>query len=174
MKFTVRTNYTVRRMATMARVLRKTVRKKHSRRAHLFGGIVLLLAGALSIGHLVNHDPIDASQLSVWIAFLAILIALLWEDQINGYFAYKRMMAGTGTSTADFFPDRYVTTTEVGMTEWHYDKVLLIAETKDAFVFVFDKRYGQIYDKETLEGGSAEEFRHFLETVTQKEIVKVS
>ena len=60
------------------------------------------------------------------------------------------------------------------MTEWHYDKVLLIAETKDAFVFVFDKRYGQIYDKETLEGGSVEEFRHFLETVTQKEIVKVS
>lgn len=174
MKFTIQTNYTAHKMVTMARVLRKTVRKKHSRRAHLFGGVVLVLAGALSVGHLVSHDPIDASQISVLIAFLAILIALLWEDQINGYLAYKRMLAGTETNVAEFFSGQYVTTTAVGTTEWHYDKILLIAETKDAFVFIFDKRYGQIYDKQSLEGGTPEEFRSFLEAVTQKSIIKVS
>lgn len=174
MKFTIQTNYTARRMVTMARVLRKTVRKKHSRRSHLFGWIILLCAGAVSVRHLIKGDAMDTSQLLVWIAFVLLLVTLLWEDQINGYLAYKRMMAGTETNTTDFLPEQYVTTTAVGTTTWHYDKILLIAETKDAFVFVFDKRYAQIYDKQTLQGGDVEEFRKFLSRATQKDILKTS
>lgn len=174
MKFTIQTDYTARRMTTMAAVLRKTVRKKHSRRSHLFGWIVLLCAAAVSVWHIVKGDPLDTAQLVTWIAFAVLLFTLLWEDRINGYLAYKRMMAGTQTNITEFFPDRYVTRTDAGTTEWHYDKILLIAETKDAFVFVFDKRYGQIYDKHTLEGGSVEEFKSFLQDVTEKTIIKLS
>lgn len=36
-EFTFETTYNQKAMTTMARALRKTVRKKHSRRSHIFG-----------------------------------------------------------------------------------------------------------------------------------------
>lgn len=103
MKFTIQTNYTARRMVTMARVLRKTVRKKHSRRSHLFGWIILLCAGAVSVRHLIKGDAMDTSQLLVWIAFVLLLVTLLWEDQINGYLALQENDGRNGNEYNGFF-----------------------------------------------------------------------
>ena len=49
-----------------------------------------------------------------------------------------------------------------------------MAETKDYFVFLFSKNHAQVYDKRTLTGGTAEEFRAFMQEKTGKaiEIVK--
>ena len=43
MEFTTTTDYDMKTLTAMARALRKTVRKKRSRRAHIFGWIVVLL-----------------------------------------------------------------------------------------------------------------------------------
>lgn len=43
MEFTTTTDYDMKTLTAMARALRKTVRKKRSRRTHIFGWIVVLL-----------------------------------------------------------------------------------------------------------------------------------
>ena len=43
MEFTFVTDYNQKAMTTMARVLRKTIRKKRNLRSHIFGWVVIVL-----------------------------------------------------------------------------------------------------------------------------------
>lgn len=166
MKFTFETAYNAKTMAVMACALRKTIRRKHSRRSHIFGWIVTVLALLL----LVKNFAFDFRTIVTAIAGLAILITLLFEDRINGFVAQKRLLPGTDAATAEFTPAGYTSATEVGRSEWSYEKILLIAETADFFVFIFSANHAQLYDKRSLQGGTAEEFRQFIEAATGKQV----
>lgn len=108
------------------------------------------------------------------IAILVIVVvAILFEDQINGYIARKRMLPGTVFALCTFGEDGYVSETKAGKTEWKYENIETIAETKDYFVFLFGKNHAQVYDKSGLQGGRIEEFRTFLVKKTEKEIWSV-
>ena len=170
MEFTFDTRYNAKTMAVMARALRKTVRQKHSRRSRLFGWIVTAMAVLLmtSGGFELNFR----SVLTLGVIFV-IVATLLFEDWINGYVAQKRMMPGMERATAVFTPEGFVSTTEIGKTEWNYDKILLVAETKDFFVFIFSHSHAQLYDKAGMEGGTADDFRAFLEGVTGKRVERI-
>jgi len=50
---------------------------------------------------------------------------------------------------------------------------MLLVEIADYFVFVFSQSHAQIYDKNNLSGGTADEFRKFISEVTNKEIITV-
>lgn len=91
----------------MARALRKTIRKKRSRRTHVFG------------------------------------------------------------------TESFISTTEIGRTEFLYNKINLLAETGSYFVFVYDKSHAQVYDRRRLSGGTDEEFCRFIADKTGKEIIKI-
>ena len=168
MEFTFETQYNAKTLALMARALRKTIRKKHSRRSHVFGWLVTVLALLL----LFSKDEIvfDLRTIITALAALAIVIALLFEDRLNGYVAKKRMLPGTEKAVSVFSESGFLTTTDIGKTEWNYDKIALIAENADFFVFIFTANHAQIYDKRTLTGGTADEFRRFLETATGKTV----
>ena len=95
MQFTFETVYDQRTMTAMARALRKTIRRKRSRRSHVFGWIVIALVLVLSLpsgGEVWTFSP---RMLVNWLAALAIFIVLLFEDRINGAVARKRILAGT-------------------------------------------------------------------------------
>lgn len=83
----------------------------------------------------------------------------------------KRMLKGTEKSKATFRDDGHYSETEMGNTEWQYEKIGMLAETKDYFVFVFSPSHAQVYDKSNLTGGTVEEFSSFIKEKTQKEIV---
>ena len=100
-------------------------------------------------------------------------VVLIWEDSINGYLARKRLLPGTEASTAVFGTDGYASASEFGKSEWGYDKIVAIAETKEYFVFVFSISHAQVYDKASLTGGTLEEFREFIQRKTEKEIAEV-
>lgn len=67
----------------------------------------------------------------------------------------------------------YHSETEVGSSDFKYSTIALLAETDDYFVFVFSQSHAQIYNKNTIIGGTIEEFRDFMKNVTGKEIQKV-
>ena len=75
---------------------------------------------------------------------LAIIIALLFEDQLNGYLAGKRMLPGTKS-----------------------------AITKDYFAFVFGQNHAQVFEKNSLVGGTIDGFRAFIKDKTGKQIQQV-
>ena len=95
---------------------------------------------------------------------------------MNGYFAKKRLLKGTEKAISTFdpeTPDFFVSETAVGKSEFSYDKIFLVAETQQYFVFLFSKNHAQINDKDSLTGGSADEFRNFIGEKTGKPIVPV-
>lgn len=168
MTFSFETHYNANAMSSMAKALRKTVRKKHSRRAHIFGWIVTVLALLLLLS---KGFSFDFRTVITVIAVLAMITALLFEDRLNGYAAKKRLLPGTEKAVAEFKEDCFVSTTEIGKTEWNYDRILLLAETADFFVFIFSASHAQLYDKRNLHGGTVEDFRHFIEAATGKRIL---
>ena len=173
MKFTFETDYNQKAMTTMARALRKTIRRKRSRRAHIFGWIVVVLGLLLSLPLGEREFVIGFKPVITWLAVLVILVVLILEDHINGYIARKRILPGTEKATAVFHEDGFHSTTEIGETDWHYDKVGFIAETAEYFVFMFSISHAQVYDKQRLSGGTVEEFRTFIEDKTGKRILPV-
>ncbi len=173
MEFRFETEYNQKSMTALAGVLRKTIRAKRSRRSHVFGWLVIALAVLLSLP--LGDEPftLDASTVITWVVSLILLFVLLFEDFLNGYVARKRMLAGLDKAVSIFDEEKYTSETKVGKTEWKYDVVELLAENKDYFVFVFDKNHAQVYDKQSLTGGTEEEFRNFLRAKTEKEFVRV-
>lgn len=170
MEFTFETQYNAQTMSFMAKALRKTIRKKRNRRSHIFGWIVVVLGVLLLIskGFMIDFRTVITS-----IAILVILAVLLFEDRINGYVAKKRLLPGTEKAISVFSEDGFVSTTGIGKSEWNYDKIMLIAETADFFVFIFSASHAQLYDKRHLQGGTADDFRRFIEKETGKQVQPV-
>ena len=170
MEFTFETQYNAKSMASMAKALRKTVRKKHSRSSHILGWIVTVLGLLLVISRGFSFDFRTIITIA---AVLVILFALLFEDRINGYVAKKRLLLGTEKAVTVFSESGFISTTEVGKSEWNYDKVMIVAETADFFVFVFSASHAQLYDKRHLQGGTSDDFLRFIETATGKQVQKI-
>ena len=173
MEFTFEAIYNQKALTTMAKALRKTVRRKRSRRSHFLGWIVMIMGVLLAVNAVKNGFVFNAKNVVTWLAIIAMLVVFIWEDKINGYIAKKRMLKGTEKATTVFNEDGFVSTTEIGKTEWNYDKVILIVDTKDYFVFVYSANHAQVYDKNSISGGTVEEFRKFIEEKTGKKIVKL-
>lgn len=146
MEFIFETTYGQKVTKTMARVLRKTLRRKHSKRSHIFGWIVMVLALLLVLPIGDRVVTFDFRTVITWLVILIFLLVLIFEDSISGYIARKRMLKGTEKSKATFRDDGYYSETEMGNTEWQYDK-------------------------SNLTGGTVEEFNSFIKEKTQKEIV---
>jgi len=170
MEFTFDTVYDQKAVTAMARGLRKTIRKRHSRRSHIFGWIVILFILLLTIP--LDGEPliVEGRTVITWCAGAVMLFALFFEDTLNAWFARRRMMAGTDRAAGVFTEENYCSETAAGRTQWRYDTIGQIGEDKDYFIFVFDRRYAQVYDKRTLSGGSVEEFRTFISKKTGKEV----
>ncbi len=176
MQYTFETDYSPKAPAVMAKCLRKTVRAKRSRRSHIFGWIVAALALLLSFYSGDEGFTVTFNRIITWFATLVILIVLVFEDQINGYFARKRILKGTERANATFDTenlDMFISETEVGKSEFAYNKIAMIAETDRYFVFVFSASHAQIYDKNNLSGGSVSAFREFITEKTGKPILSV-
>ena len=172
MEFIFETTYNQKALTAMAKGLRKTARKKRSKRSHIWGWIVIAIAILLTLADINSGFAVTANKIITWLATLVILIVLLFEDKINGYVARKRMLAGTEKSKAVFSEEGFSSETEVGKTEWNYDRILMLAENKDYFVFIFSANHAQVYDKSNISGGTVDEFRKFICERTEKTIVK--
>lgn len=166
MEFKLSSTYDQRAFTAMARALRKTIRQKRSRRSHVLGWIVIVLGTLLSFSSIRAASAVQFKDVVTWAALLVVLIALIAEDSLNGYLARKRVLPGMEAASTLFREDSYETTTNIGKTEWKYDKINLLAETPDYFVFIFSASHAQVYEKSHIEGGTADEFRQFMEEKT--------
>ena len=103
-EFTFETEYNAKSLSVMAKALRKTIRKKHSRRSHIFGWIIAVLA-LLLIG---KNFTFDMRTTVTAAAVFTVVSALLFEDRLNGYFAMQRMLAGTEKAVTVFSENSFL------------------------------------------------------------------
>lgn len=168
MEFQFETRYDQKGLTALARALRKTIRKKRSRRSHIFGWCIVALAALLIAAQRLLGEPWTLRDTLNGVAG-AILIAILFtEDQVNAFFAKKKLLPGTSFAKCVFTEESYTSTTEAATTEFHYEVVRQVCETADYFVLLFSRQHGQIYDKASLSGGTVEEFRTFITEKTGK------
>lgn len=170
MEFKFETAYDQEALTVMAKAIRKTARKKRSRRSHIFGIIVMIFAVLLTMPIGNEEFVLDFKTILTWIVAAVILVTLIFEDQINGYIAGKRMLPGLEKATVTFKDDGYHSETEIGSSEFKYSTIMMLAETADYFVFIFSQSHAQIYSKKSITGGTIEAFRAFIANVTGKEI----
>lgn len=78
MEFTFETVYTQKAVTAMARTLRKTLRKKRSRRSRILGWTAFVIAVLLTLPLGDREFAIGFRTIITWIAALVILIALLF------------------------------------------------------------------------------------------------
>lgn len=164
-EYTFETEYNLTTLSAMSKAIRKTIRKKSSRRAHIFGVFAVLLG--LFDTFVLSPDVLTIA------AVILILLALLFEDRINGFVAQKRLLSGTEHCKSEFCRDLFVSTTAIGKTEFYYDRIEFLAENTDFFIFIFSRSHAQAYDKKSLSGGTPDDFRVFIEDVTGKKMVWV-
>lgn len=169
MEFSFETTYDQKALTAMAKGLRKTVRKKRSRRSHILGWIIIFLATFLGL----FSGPFDFRAAITLLAALVMFVVLCFEDHINGYFAGKRILPGTETSISYFTADVFSSATKIGKSEFYYENIAALAEANHYFIFLFSNNHAQVYDKRTLTGGCIDEFRGFIQDKTQKTIVAV-
>ena len=173
MEFKCETVYNQEATTIMAKAIRKTARKKKSRRSHIFAVIVIILAFLLTLPLGDKEFVINFRTIITWIIAAILLFTLIFEDKINGYVARKRMLPGLEKATVTFHADGYHSEAELGSSEFKYNTIILLAETDNFFVFVFSQSHAQVYNKNSIAGGTIEEFREFLKNVTGKEIQKI-
>ena len=172
MEFTFDTAYDQKTVTAMVRALRKTQRKKRSRRSHILGWAVIVLGTLLVISDFTNAKV----DIGTWVtlATVPVLLAVFaWEDSLNAALARKRTLPGLMHTHAAFTEDSYRTETTMGNTEWFYANILSVVELPGYFVFLFDKNHAQIYTKAGMTGGTPEEFRSFIAEKAGKEIIFV-
>ena len=173
MEFIFETNYDQKGISAMAEALRKTIRKKKSKRSHILAILIIIFALLISLPQKDEQFVIETNTIITWTAVLIMILVLIFEDKINGYIARKRMLSGMEKAVTVFKEDVYISTTNLGKTEFYYKNRNEIAETEDYFVFIFDKSHAQIYDKNGITKGTIDEFREFIAKKTEKEVQKI-
>lgn len=175
MNISCETQYDQKAMTAMAKALRKTIRKKKNRRSHILGWILAALALFLAFWSPETGFYFILNSRSFITLTLAIVltVVLIWEDHINGYLACRRLLPGTEKSKTVFRNNEFVSATAAGISTFGYDRVVMLAETEDYFVFIFSVSHAQVYDKKHFSDGSPEDFRAFIEQVTGKHFIKL-
>lgn len=159
------TDYNMETLTAMAKGLRKTVRKKRSRRVHIFAAVVLVLGILTILATVAGGEPLGASGV---VTLLVVILVSLFEDRLNAWFARKRLLPGTEHAVATFEEDGYVSATGVTESRFSYAQIVAVAETARYFVFALSSHHTQAYDKRTIRGGSVEDFRAFIAEKTGK------
>ena len=102
------TDYNMETLTAMAKGLRKTVRKKRSRRVHIFAAVVLILGLLTILATVAGGEPLGVSGVVTLLAMLVVILVSLFEDKLNAWFARKRLLPGTEHAVATFEEDGYV------------------------------------------------------------------
>ena len=167
------TDYNMETLTAMAKGLRKTVRKKRSRRVHIFAAVVLILGLLTILATTAGGEPLGASGVVTLLAMLVVILVSLFEDKLNAWFARKRLLPGTEHAAATFEEDGYVSATSMSESKFSYAQIVAVAETERYFVFALSSHHTQAYDKRTIRGGSVEDFRAFIAEKTGKPIANI-
>ena len=155
------TDYNMETLTAMAKGLRKTVRRKRSRRVHIFAAVVLILGLLTILAATIGGEPLGASGVVTLLAMLVLILATLFEDKLNAWFSRKRLLPGT-----ELLVMALPNTPE-------YAQIVAVAETERYFVFALSSHHTQAYDKRTIRGGSVEDFRALIAEKTGKPVEEI-
>lgn len=160
-------------MTVAARAMRKVLWRKRSIIYAVVGWIIFFLNALLLIPLDGEGFTLDVSTVTSLLVEVLLLSALLFQDRINGMIARRNTLGGTKEYRSVFGDESYTVVTAATTTTLRYELIDALAESQDHMVLLMKTRYAQPLDKRAITGGTAEEFRSFLEEKTGKKFRRV-
>jgi len=168
MEITVKTTYDQNALAAMTKALRKTVRQKQSQRSKIAAIIVI----ALGVIFAFSATEYNLNFFMNLLAILVVSAALIWQDQISGFVARKRMLPGMVDSTTTFTEEGYHSVTALGKSDFTYKNIFALAENEEYLAIIFSSSHAQVYDKSGIIDGDYERLAKLLRKKTNLTIQK--
>jgi len=169
MEFTFKLNYDQKAMTAMARAIRAGLQEEQDRKSKIIGwGFV-----ALTVLILLFSESFGWMQIAACVIIAGFAAYLIWQDQVNGYLAMKKLPEKMRTGTWLFREDGYFSDTEAGESDYSYENIFIMVESKGYMILVFHEGKAHIIDMSTIQGGTAADFRKLLRRKTSLTIQEV-
>ena len=162
MEFTFKMNYDQKAMTTMAKTIRKGLQEEQNKKSMLFGWIFV----ALTVLILLLSDKFGWMQIAALVVIIGFAAYLIFQDQVNGYLAMKKLPVGMRTGKWLFREDGYFSDTEAGESDYSYENIFMMVESQGYMMLVFHEGTAHVIELSTIEGGTAEDFRRLLRKKT--------
>ncbi|MBR4990832.1 MAG: YcxB family protein [Oscillospiraceae bacterium] len=169
MEFTFDLNYDLKAMTAMARAIRVGLQEEQNKKSKIIGwGFV-----ALTVLILLFSSTFGWMQIAACILITLFAAYLIWQDQVNAYFAMKKLPAKMRTGRWLFRDDGYFSDTEAGESDYSYKNIFMMVESQGYMILVFHEGRAHIIDLSTIQGGTAQDFRRLLRRETSLTIQEV-
>ena len=169
MEFTFDLNYDLKAMTAMAKAIRVGLQEEQNKKSKIIGwGFV-----ALTVLILLFSSTFGWMQIAASIIIALFAAYLIWQDQVNAYFAMKKLPAKMRTGRWLFRDDGYFSDTEAGESDYSYKNIFMMVESQGYMILVFHEGRAHIIDLSTIQGGTAQDFRRLLRRETSLTIQEV-
>ena len=162
MELTFKMNYDQKAMTTMAKAIRKGLQEEQNKKSLVIGWIFV----APTVLILLLSDKFGWMQIAALVLIVGFAAYLIFQDQVNGYLAMKKLPAGMRTGKWLFREDGYFSDTEAGESDYSYENIFMMVESQGYMMLVFHEGTAHIIELATIEGGTAEDFRRLLRKKT--------
>ena len=162
MEFTFEMNYNQKAMTAMARAIRKGLQEEQDKKSKIIGwGFV-----ALTVLILLFSEKFGWMQIAASVIIVGFAAYLIWQDQVNGYLAMKKLPEKMRKGKWLFREDGYFSDTEAGESDYSYKNIFLMVESQGYMMLVFHEGTAHVIDLSTIQGGTAADFRKLLRRQT--------
>lgn len=158
MELTFKLNYSWNAMTVMAGAIRKGLQEEQDKKSKLIGWIFI----ALTVLILLFSNRFGWMQILASIIIVLFAAYLIWQDQVNGYLAMIKLPKNMRTGEWLFREDGYFSNTDAGESDYSYQNIFMMVESKGYMILVFHEGRAHIIDMSTIQGGTAADFRRLL------------
>ena len=169
MELTFELNYDFKAMTSMAKALRAGLQEQQDKKSRIIGWIFV----AMTLAIVLLSGKMGWMQIVGIILAVAFAAYLIYQDQVNGYLAMKKLPENMRNGMWLFREDGYFSDTEAGESDYSYENIFMMAESGNYMFLVFHEATAHIIDMSTIKGGTAEDFRRLLRKKTSLTIQKV-
>ena len=162
MEFTFDLNYNQKAMTAMAKAIRTGLQEEQDKKSKIIGWVFV----ALTVFILLLSDKFGWMQIAATIIIAGFAAYLIWQDQVNGYLAMKKLPEKMRKGRWLFREDGYFSDTEAGESDYSYKNIFLMVESQGYMMLVFHEGTAHVIDMSTIQGGTAADFRKLLRRQT--------
>ena len=162
MEFTFDLNYNQKAMTAMAKAIRTGLQEEQDKKSKIIGWVFV----ALTVFILLLSDRFGWMQIVAAIIIAGFAAYLIWQDQVNGYLAMKKLPEKMRKGRWLFREDGYFSDTEAGESDYSYKNIFLMVESQGYMMLVFHEGTAHVIDMSTIQGGTAADFRKLLRRQT--------
>lgn len=162
MEFTFEMNYDLKAMTAMSRAIRKGLQEEQAKKSNIVGWFFVVL----TILILLFSGKFGWVQIAAGVLIACFAAYLIWQDQVNGFLAMKKLPEKMRTGKWLFREDGYFSDTEAGESDYSYKNIFMMVESQGYMILVFHEGKAHIVDLSTIQGGTAADFRKLLRRQT--------